>query len=245
MRKTPLLLVGLLPLIIPARAQTGAAVKEPIVLDSKTASRLALTQTKPEYPAIAKQNYIHGKVRLQIQVTREGRVRSAHVIHGHPFLAASALEVVRHWRYRPFSTASGPAEFSSAVEMNFTLRTRKIEQVPRQPEQDLSRQIRPPEIIDRSPARAASGPSSASVKLRLLLDSKGQIIDVQPLAGLPSDFEVGRERVEHWRFRPAHWGSLPVPWYLEVDVPIGDSNVHHGAAEPGRMTVGTVCHLLA
>jgi hypothetical protein len=31
----------------------------------------------------------------------DGSVKEIHFISGHPFLVASAIEAVKHWRYRP------------------------------------------------------------------------------------------------------------------------------------------------
>lgn len=225
-RRIIALAVGGLLTTHPARAQAASPAPK-IVLDAKTASRLALSQIRPEYPAIAKQNYIQGRVRVQIEVTRDGRVRRAHVIQGHAFLAVAALEAVRRWRYRPYMTRSGPGEFVTLAEMKFALRTKKIESVPREAEQDLKRQIRPPQVVEKPPSQTGSD----SVRMRLLLNEKGQILDSQPVAGLPSEFEASRLNVEHWTFRPARWGSMPVPWYLDVDVPVKE--YHREAGEPG------------
>lgn len=222
--------VGCLMGTLPAAAQTISPAPSPVVLDARSATRLALNQTHPEYPPVAKHNYIQGHVRLQIRVTREGRVREAHIVFGHPFLAAAALGAVHHWRYRPYVTPSGPVEFQTLVEVNFTLRSKKVEQVPQQPEQDLKRQVHPPVILEQPP-RPEGWPS---VPLRVLVDDKGRVIDSQSEGGQAAQFEAARKSLEHWTFRPARWGTLPVPWYLDVDVPIEDSTLRPGASDPGN-----------
>ncbi len=188
----------------------------PVVLDSSAASGLMLNQAKPEYPPVARVNYIQGHVRLQLAVTRDGRVGEAHVLGGHPILAASALKAVRRWLYRPFLTASGAAPFLTTVDVNFTLHTKKIEQFPDKAERDLNRQIQPPALLERP---IDSG-SMASVRLRVLVSAEGHVIDSHPVTGPPSHFAAARKAVERWAFRPARWGALPVPWYLDIDVPI-------------------------
>lgn len=217
-RRTLAIVTG--PLLVPlaVAAQSTSPDAKPIVLDAQSASRLMLARANPEYPPIAKHNFIQGRVRVQVVVTREGRVREAHVIRGHPFLAASALAAVRRWIYRPFTTRSGPAEFLTLVDVNFALRSKKIEQVPSQPERDLKRQVRPPVMVE-TPSELAG---SDSVQLRVLVDEKGQVIDSQPEGGLPSHFQAAQRAVEHWTFRPARWGSLPVPWYVDINVPVRD-----------------------
>lgn len=200
-----------------------------MLLGRKVASELLVTQVKPEYPAVAKVNYIQGQVRMQVFVTAEGRVGEAHVVHGHPFLAASALKAIHRWVYRPFMTKSGPTAFQTFVDINFTLRSRQIDQIPAKPERDLTRQIRLPEVLNKT---FGSTPA-VSVRLRVLVSDKGQVIDSLPLAGLPAHFDTARKSVERWTFRPARWGALSVPWYLDVDVPAETLSLQEGAGDPG------------
>ena len=77
------------------------------VLGAKEASRLLLNQVPPEYPALAKVNYIQGRVRVQLVISPGGTVARAHVLSGNPLLAAAVLNSVREWRYRPFVAMGG------------------------------------------------------------------------------------------------------------------------------------------
>lgn len=223
-------LVGLYAMV-PARveAQSVSLPAAPPTLDHTAAANLIWTEVKPEYPPLAKLNYIQGRVRLRVLVSREGRVREAHVVHGHPFLAVSALEAVRRWLYHPLKAAWGPTEFMTVVEVNFSLRIKKIDLFPRDPERDLIRQVHPPHLLDR-PLGQQLG---SSVRVRVLVNDAGQVIDTQPLAGLAANFEAACRSVERWTFRPARWGALPVAWYMDVDVPVEDSSLRHAAGDPG------------
>jgi TonB family protein len=223
------LVVGCLAALPPAAGQTKSGPKGPLVVDPKKVSRLVLNQVIPEYPTLAKVNYIQGQVRVQLEVTREGRVRHAHVLHGHPFLAASALKAVRRWLYLPLMTAVGPSNFLTVVNVNFSLRIWKVELLPREPEKDLDRRIQPPIVLEKTVEHAPT----SSVRLRLLLGDDGQIIDSEPVEGPATEYEAARKSVERWTFRPARWGTLRVPWYLDVDVPVVDRAIHQGAAGPG------------
>lgn len=198
-------------------------------LDRKAASGLVLSQALPEYPPVAKLNYIQGKVQVEVHVSRDGSVAEAHVLRGHPLLAASALRAIRRWLYRPFLGRSGPSEFMTIVEMNFTLHTKKPEQLPVKAEQDLDRQVHPPQVI----ARPAGNTPTASVRMRVLVSDEGQAMDVKPLGGVSWRTEMARRDVEQWTFRPAYWGTLAVPWYLDVDVPVSDDLLPSAARGPG------------
>lgn len=196
-------------------AQSGVPANRPIELDRKMASKLLVNQVTPEYPSVARVNYIRGQVRVLITVGPSGRVSFAHVVHGHAFLAASALKAIRQWVYRPLITASGPAEFQTIVDVNFTLRSVKADRLPPDPDQDLTRQVRPPQALEAPPGDA----SADCVRMRVLVNDGGHAIDATPLAGPPSLFQAARQRIEGWKFRPARWGNFKVPWYVDVSVP--------------------------
>ena len=211
-----MLVVAIWSASMPVNAQSEATGQHPVELNRKMASRLLVSQVTPEYPSIARVNYIRGQVRMLVTVTRSGRVSVAHVLQGHPFLAASALQAIRQWVYRPLVTASGPAEFQTTVDVNFTLRSIKADRLPPDPDQDLDRQVRPPEALEMSPGAI----SADGVRMRVLVNDRGRAIDATPLTGRPSLFRAARQRVEGWEFRPARWGNFKVPWYLDVTVPM-------------------------
>jgi len=166
---------------------------------------------------LAKVNFIQGKVRVQLQVGADGAVTSAHVLSGNALLAAAVLNSVGAWRYRPLVGKGGPAPFTTKVEVNFSLRTARLDLVPTQAESDFRRQVKPPEVLTKTGEASASDPS---VRLRLLVSAEGKVIDSEILKGIPSLIEGARKIIKRWSFRPARWGTLSVPWYLDVDVPV-------------------------
>jgi hypothetical protein len=143
-------------------------------------------------------------------------VDEVHVVRGHPFLAESALKAIRHWIYTPLMEGAVPTAFQTIVDVNFSLRRKKIEEFPSQPERDLSDRVQPPEIIERPLGRE----SMPCVRMRVLVSDVGRVIDSSPVSGLPARYDAARKHVEQWMFRPARWGTLSVPWYLDVDVPV-------------------------
>jgi TonB family protein len=226
-----LLVLALVCLPEVARSQDAPAppASPPIMLDRKTASRLAQDQALPEYPPLAKVNYIRGRVRLAVEVASDGKVAQAHVLCGNPILAASALKAIRSWIYHPLVTPSGPSAFLTIVELKFFLHLHGMILPEAQAEGDLSRQIKPPVVI----GRPADPPSANVVHLRLLLDDQGHVIDSDSPPGTTSDTEAARKSLQGWSFRPAHWGTLPIPWYLDVDVPVSEPSNERAAADPG------------
>ncbi len=187
---------------------------QPTVLNSRQATRLLMSQVRPEYPAVAHTNYIQGPVQLEIFVGSDGHVGKAHVLRGNPLLAASALKAVYHWLYRPCMTPEGPVPFRTQVRVNFDLRINPNYRLPLSPERDLEERLKLPQ----APDSAAAAPSPF-VRLRVLVSDDGHALDSILVSGSSSLLESAQENVAKWRFVPARWGNLAVPWYLDVDVP--------------------------
>jgi TonB family protein len=233
-----MLFVALVCLPAAALPQDGLAERPapPVALGAKKANQLILNQPVPEYPPLAKVNYIQGRVRLGIEVAANGKVTYAHVLEGFPVLAASALEAVRKWTYRPLITATGPMAFVTTVEVKFSLRRHVFNLRPAQAERDLSRQVKPPQIL-RQPAGSRL---KTFLRLHLLLNDQGQVIDCDPSFEAANDFASAQKALEGWAFRPAHWGSLPIPWYLDIEVPFNAARLspRAGSPEPRLMLAG-------
>lgn len=211
--------------VTPGCAPPGTGVEK---LDRRAATRLLLSEIRPSYPPIARINYIHGNVSVVLTVGCSGRVESAHVLRGHPFLAAAALRAIKKWIYRPFETRSGPQPFQTTVDVNFALLTRNFKQLPPKPEWFLARAVRPPQL----PAGVSPAGRSA-VRMRVLVNAHGRMVDSTLLSGSPAQYEAAQRVVSRWHFRPARWGTLSVPWYLNVAVPLGAAQIVTPPVAPG------------
>jgi len=214
---------------IPARGQASADPQNLEIVPAKKAHKLILKQHTPDYPAIAKINYIQGRVRVQAIVDSGGEVAEAHVVKGHPFLAVAALRAIRDWLFKPARSRAGPEKFQTFVDVNFALHTRKVIQLPDKPEMDLKRQVHPPELLDKLP----NTDSADIVRMRILVSSEGRVLDSLPLLPSANHLREARRIIANWTFRPARWGAMAVPWYLEVDVPVETWPAAQGGADPG------------
>jgi len=72
------------------------------------------TKTLPAYPELARRLNIAGKVKIEIVIAPDGRVRSARAVGGHPVLVQACLDTVRDWRYEPAGE-----ETTQTVEFEF------------------------------------------------------------------------------------------------------------------------------
>jgi TonB family protein len=186
-------------------------------LNNEAAAKLLIHVAKPAYPAIAKVNFVQGDVILRIKVTPTGHVDEAHVVDGEPILAVAALDAVRKWLYRPYHSPEGPAPFLTFVVVKFNMHPHHFRgHLPMNAANYLEKQIRLPEVISR-PQQAAS---PRSIPMKVLVGSKGEVVDATSANALGPDVELARKNLRLWKFRPARWGAIAVPWYVTVNVPI-------------------------
>ena len=88
-----------------ALAQTSSA---------ESSKRKIKVRVLPEYPPLAKQLKVNGKVKVEATVTPEGHVISTKVLGGSPVLVVAAIDAVKKWRYE-----SAPKETIEIVEFDF------------------------------------------------------------------------------------------------------------------------------
>jgi protein TonB len=95
----------------PARIKQGGEV---------TAASI-ITQTRPAYPALARQARIQGTVVLHAIIDKDGKVAQMEIISGHPLLVQSALDAVKQWRYKPTQLNGDPVEVDTTIQVTFMM----------------------------------------------------------------------------------------------------------------------------
>lgn len=76
--------------------------------------RKVKTKTTAVYPDLAKRMNVYGKVKIEVLITPDGRVKSTRVVGGHPLLVQVCQDAVKEWKFVP-----GPEETTQVVECEF------------------------------------------------------------------------------------------------------------------------------
>jgi TonB family protein len=76
--------------------------------------RKAKAKVDPRYPPLARQMKLSGKVKIEVIVSPDGRVKDTRIIGGNPVLVNAALDAIRMWRYE-----SAPKETVETIEIEF------------------------------------------------------------------------------------------------------------------------------
>jgi TonB family protein len=70
---------------------------------SEEGKRKVRSKVVPEYPALAKQMNVTGKVKIETTIAADGHVLSTRVVGGSPLLVNAALDALKKWRFEPAS----------------------------------------------------------------------------------------------------------------------------------------------
>ncbi|HXO88073.1 MAG TPA: energy transducer TonB [Candidatus Acidoferrales bacterium] len=68
--------------------------------------RKVRVRVTPDYPTLAKQMNVTGKVKIEATVAADGHVVSTKVVGGSPLLVNAALEAVKKWHFEPAAKES-------------------------------------------------------------------------------------------------------------------------------------------
>lgn len=81
------------------------------------AEQLLLHREPVDLPPPAAEAGIQGRVRFQITVGPDGRVKEAHLLGGHPLLAEAAREAVLKYRFRPLTRNGRPRSWKTIISV--------------------------------------------------------------------------------------------------------------------------------
>jgi TonB family protein len=78
------------------------------------AKRKVKTRVVPDFPVLAKQMNVTGKVKIEVTISPDGHVTSTKVVGGSPLLVGAALDALKKWRFE-----AAPKESTEIIEFNF------------------------------------------------------------------------------------------------------------------------------
>lgn len=80
-----------------------------------------ISKTHPEYPALARQLKIEGKVELEAVIAESGQVEKVNIVSGNPILTKPAADALKRWKFKPFLVDGKPARVLAPITMGFKL----------------------------------------------------------------------------------------------------------------------------
>jgi len=82
---------------------------------SDEGKRKVKTKVAPAYPELAKRMSVTGRVKIEVIITPDGKVKSTRAVGGHPLLVQACVDAVKEWKF-----AAAPEETTQMVEFEFS-----------------------------------------------------------------------------------------------------------------------------
>src|SRR5260221_4257470 len=81
---------------------------------SEEGKRKVKTKVAPTYPELARRMNVTGRVKIEVIINPDGRVKSTRALGGHPLLVQACLDAVKEWKF-----VAAPAENTEEDEFDF------------------------------------------------------------------------------------------------------------------------------
>jgi TonB family protein len=101
-------------ILIAVAAMAFVLAAAPAQQANEEAKRKLKSRINPVLSDVARRMALSGKVRIELTIAADGRVKSARALGGHPLLVQACLEAVKEWRYE-----TAPEESTQVVEFEF------------------------------------------------------------------------------------------------------------------------------
>jgi protein TonB len=76
--------------------------------------RKVKSKVSPVYPELARRMNVAGKVKIEVVISSDGRVKTTRVLGGHPLLVQACQDAVKEWKFAPAAE-----ETTQIVEFEF------------------------------------------------------------------------------------------------------------------------------
>lgn len=90
-----------------------------IRVEETEAKKNIVTKVEPEFPAIAKQMNLSGRVEVDLHVDETGKVEKVDAVSGNPILAGAAVTASKRWKFQPFEADGKPTKAVVRIAFSF------------------------------------------------------------------------------------------------------------------------------
>jgi TonB family protein len=100
----------------------AAAAQDGIIRIPESEARKALiSRTDPEYPTMARQMHLSGRVIVDIYIDEDGKVEDAKPVNGNALLSSAAVNAVKRWKFSPIAPGGTPKKAVTSMAFDFKL----------------------------------------------------------------------------------------------------------------------------
>ena len=93
----------------------------PVKVTEEAAKQAAVTKVVPDYPAIARQMKLAGRVEVSAVIGVDGSVEKAEIVSGNPLLSGAATTALKKWKFTPFTADGKPYRAQTTITFEFKM----------------------------------------------------------------------------------------------------------------------------
>ena len=188
-----------------SRSRSETLPASTIVTHSRTQGPRLIERKEPTYPRQAVEEGLQGMIILEGRVNREGRMGRINILQGEPpILADEAVKAIKTWRYQPLWIKGEIYPFTVAVTVNFLLE--KSQSAGNSGVVHFTidtKRLRFLKKVDPVyPRQALKEAVQGEVKIGVLIDKQGQVIQTKVVDGHPLLAASAVDAISQWRFEP-------------------------------------------
>jgi TonB family protein len=99
----------------------GMLASAEIRVASDDAMKAATKKTPPDYPPVAKQLKIAGRVQVDVTIDADGNVENVKVVTGNAMLTPAVVTAVKKWKFTPFTQDGAATKAVAALDFDFKM----------------------------------------------------------------------------------------------------------------------------
>jgi protein TonB len=93
----------------------------PIRVAEQVAKQAAIEKVVPDYPPMARQLKLAGRVEIEALIDTAGNVEKTQVVSGNPLLTSAAVAALKKWKFTPFNADGRPYRAVTTITFDFKL----------------------------------------------------------------------------------------------------------------------------
>ena len=90
-------------------------------VSEEEAKKAVITRVNPEYPAMAKQMHLAGKVQVDAYIDADGNVDQVKVVNGNPLFTGAVTNAMKRWKFTPLQANGKTVRAVAGFAFDFKL----------------------------------------------------------------------------------------------------------------------------
>jgi protein TonB len=99
----------------------GSLRAQEVRIPETEAKKAAVTRVDPEYPPMAKQMRLSGRVQVDVHIDEHGNVEKTEGVNGNPILTGAASNCLKKWKFTPVMAGGKATKAVATLTFDFKM----------------------------------------------------------------------------------------------------------------------------